>query len=251
MTDNNLTEQLKKACNPNTSESVLIELAKREDKEILALIAKNPNSPPNLLVELAEGYLEEIGENPALERILTENYSFIKNIYYKHFSCYLPQKNINPPTDWFLKAGAIHPESRIREFVATSDRTSNLLLEQLATDSVAEVRVAVANNFNASDQVLLKLSEDPNNDVRTAVAYNKKTRLLYKDFQDHSDDIVEKWIIEIEEKLNSCSEITFQTTAINVTSDSVDNLIFSLKDKGYQVENLTRPYGINAFRISR
>ena len=46
-------------------------------------------------------------------------------------------------------------------------------------------------------------------------------------------------------------EIVFQTTGIHVTSDSIDNLIFALKDKGYQVEDLTEPFGIKAFRISR
>ena len=251
MNNNTPAEQLFIAENPNTPAARLVELALSEDVKILKAIARNPNTPPSLLVKLSDEFLEEIGENPALSLILIENPNLVEDIYNKHFSHYYPEKNINPASNWFLKASAIHSNSKIREFVARSHRTSNLLLEQLATDSVAEVRIAVASNSNTPEPLLEKLSSDPDSDVRVAVAYAKQARLGLKLLEDYSNGIVENWIVEIEKELEQFPEITFQTTAIHVTSDSIDNLIFALKDRGYQVEDLTEPFGIKTFRISR
>lgn len=73
---NETKEQLQLAQNPNTPGEKLEELATLGESEILAAIASNPNSSPKLLVDLARDYLEEIGENSALDLTLLENLNF-------------------------------------------------------------------------------------------------------------------------------------------------------------------------------
>jgi len=89
-------QQLELAETPTTPASILEELAgNSEDKEILRAIAQNPNSPPDLLVELAREYLEEIGQNPALDLILLEDPGVAQRMfdrfYWRYKKSYLPK----------------------------------------------------------------------------------------------------------------------------------------------------------------
>ena len=186
-----MSENLSIAEDINTKAEQLRELAKTGDEKVLAAIARNPNTPSELLVELAGEYLDEIGNNPALELILFENPNFIEDISYKHFEDFLYKHekccSIWLP-DWFFKLAVFHSNYEIRSLIASNFHTPVSYLGKLAKDEHEYVRSGVADNENTPSFLLEKLAEDEDSDVRERVGFNENTpiSLLEKLAEDES-----------------------------------------------------------------
>ena len=160
--------------NINTPAEQLRELADTEDdKAILAAIARNPNTPIDLLIELASKYLDEIGQNPALELILIEHPNFIADIYYELDDDKICSETFLP--EWFIKLGSNHSESNIRYFIAINKSTSASYLQQLANDKNSYVRRGVAKNENIPVCVLEQLAKDEHKFVKKEIIKNPNT----------------------------------------------------------------------------
>lgn len=71
---------------------------------------------------------------------------------------------------WFDVVGK-YPE--MKEWVARNKTVPMRVLEQLAVDVDARVRVAVAMRNKLSKDLMLTLAEDPDPSVRERIAYNK------------------------------------------------------------------------------
>lgn len=168
MNNNTPAEQLFIAKNPNTPADQLLELALSEDVEILKAIATNPNTPPDLLVELAGGYLEKIGENPALDLILMENPNFLENIFYRleDWIYYYPEPYL--PL-WYLKKARKHSNCDLRRLVARSKNTPILFLKELIKDPNPFVRSEVIKHKKFSIFSVIRYILDRDELVRESV----------------------------------------------------------------------------------
>lgn len=176
---NNKTQQLEIANNTNTPALELEKLATlTTNREILKAIAKNPNTSPSTLLDLAGKYLEEIGENPALELIFLENPSFIADIFYQHYSdrSYEEERTVTPFPEWFVSKAFKHSDSKIREYIAENTFTPIFYLEKLAKDKNELVRIQVAANRKTLSKTLAKLSLDPHSKVKYTALENLLSR---------------------------------------------------------------------------
>ena len=65
-------------------------------------------------------YLDEIGENPALELILISDLNFVEDIFYRHYrnKSYAEGRNIIRFPNWYLYQGSKHSNPEIREYIA-------------------------------------------------------------------------------------------------------------------------------------
>ena len=146
------------------------------NSRIKAAIAQNPNSPPDLLVELSGRYLEEIGENPALELILLEDPNFLQRVFeYDMLKLGYFTHGYKPL--WYLEKAKKHSDHRLRDSVASSVYSPTSFLKELIKDPDLNVRLSVTSNKNTPVSLLLKALLD------------RKKKLEKKLEKDYSGDV--------------------------------------------------------------
>lgn len=189
------------ANNRNTPASILVDLAaSTQDKKILRAIAQNPNSPPDLLVELAGDYLEEIGNNPALDLMLMEVPDLILKIHERHFQ-YTYNGHI-PIPNWYLKLATSHNKSELRQFIAENEIIPISYLERLSEDPCPLVRCGVAINYRTPISILEKLALDPEPVVKIGLVSNPHSPLsVLEQFADDRNENV-KSLLSLNQNLS-------------------------------------------------
>ncbi|MEH1854683.1 MAG: hypothetical protein V7L11_24110 [Nostoc sp.] len=141
--------------NPNTSESLLLQLAERGISNVQMAIAKNPKAPLSLLNTFADWRYfpmhKAIARNPQapsaiLEKLAGENEKEIRDLVKNH-------PNISETA------------IAIINFIEGKPGTSIDLLERLASDRRASVRLLVAAHPSTPAKILEKLAQDTDEDV--------------------------------------------------------------------------------------
>ncbi|MEH1943241.1 MAG: hypothetical protein V7L01_23890 [Nostoc sp.] len=143
------------AQNPNTSESLLLQIAEDGSRNIKITIAENPKTPLSLLNKFADwrdfSMHQAIARNPQapsaiLEKLLGENTKEIRDLV-----------KIHPNVSETAIA--------IINFIEGKPGTSIELLERLASDRRASIRRLVAAHPSTPAKVLEKLAQDTDEDV--------------------------------------------------------------------------------------
>ncbi|BAY09262.1 hypothetical protein [Calothrix sp. NIES-2098] len=143
------------AQNPNTSESLLLKLAKKGRSDVEIAIAQNPKAPLSLLDKFADwrnsSMHQALARNPntpsaILEKLAGENPKEIREMVKKH-------PNVSETA------------IAIINFMEGKPGTSIDLLERLASDQRASVRLLVAAHPSTPAKVLEKLAQDTDEDV--------------------------------------------------------------------------------------
>ncbi|MBD2569230.1 hypothetical protein [Anabaena lutea] len=141
--------------NPNTSELLLHELAERGSSNVRQAIAQNPKAPLSLLNTFADWrnfrMHKAIAQNPQapsaiLEKLAGENVKEIRDLVKNH-------PNVSETA------------IAIINFIEGKPGTSIDLLERLASDRRASVRLLVAAHPSTPAKVLEKLVQDTDEDV--------------------------------------------------------------------------------------
>ncbi|MEH1821072.1 MAG: hypothetical protein V7L31_18660 [Nostoc sp.] len=141
--------------NPNTSESLLLQLAERGSSYVKMAITNNPKAPLSLLNTFADwrnfSMHKAIARNPEapsaiLEKLAGENEKEIRDLVKNH-------PNVSETA------------IAIINFIEGKPGTSIDLLERLASDRRASVRLLVAAHPSTPAKVLEKLAQDTDEDV--------------------------------------------------------------------------------------
>ncbi|MDZ8064416.1 MAG: hypothetical protein RMY64_02080 [Nostoc sp. DedQUE08] len=141
--------------NPNTSESLLLQLAEDGSWNIKIAIAENPKTPLSLLNTFADwrnfSMHKAIARNPQapsviLEKLAGENEKEIRDLVKNH-------PNVSETA------------IAIINFIEGKPGTSIDLLERLASDRRASVRLLVASHPSTPAKILEKLAQDTDEDV--------------------------------------------------------------------------------------
>ncbi|MEH2090230.1 hypothetical protein [Nostoc sp.] len=191
------------AQNPNTSESLLLQLAERGSSYVEMAIAQNPKTPLSLLNKFADwenfSMHEAIARNPQapsamLEKLAGENEKEVRDLV----------KN-NPNVSETAIA--------IINFIEGKPGTSIDLLERLASDRRASVRRLVAAHPSTPAKVLEKLAQDTDEDVPFKAANNPNATSTVLEF------FAESLVKQIQ-RLSSSNEIMLRQRAVQLARSS-------------------------------
>lgn len=191
------------AHNPNTSESLLLQLAERGSSYVEMAIAQNPKTPLSLLNKFADwenfSMHEAIARNPQapsaiLEKLAGEDEKEVRDLV----------KN-NPNVSETAIA--------IINFIDGKPGTSIDLLEQLASDRRASVRLLVAAHPSTPAKVLEKLAQDTDEYVSFKAASNPNATSTVLEF-------FAEFLVKKIQGLSSSNEIMLKRRAVQLARSS-------------------------------
>jgi hypothetical protein len=172
-------DRLSLAENKETSAEDLEVLSRDEAyPSILLAVSKNPNTPESVLTKMARReYFDVDGEELSLTSALAYN----ENISSEALEALAAKSSMsdydmaaigyNPKTPiHILREYAESDFSEVREAVAENPSTPRELLVALSDDYYASIRAAVASNDNTDEALLEKFVADEDSDVRSGAA---------------------------------------------------------------------------------
>ncbi|MBD2690405.1 hypothetical protein [Anabaena catenula] len=200
--------------NPNTSESLLLKLAQRGSSNVKQAIAQNPKAPLSLLNQFADwrDYAMHlaIGRNPQvpsaiLEKLAGENRNEIREMVKNH-------PNVSETA------------IAIINFIEGKPGTPIDLLERLASDRRASVRLLVAAHPSTPAKVLEKLAQDADEDVPfKAVSHPNATSTVLEFFAE--------FLVKQHQRVSPSNQAMYKRSAVrlversDITPKVVENLL--------------------------
>ncbi|MDZ7966465.1 MAG: hypothetical protein RM368_16055 [Nostoc sp. DedSLP03] len=200
------------AQNPNTSESLLLQLAEDGSWNIKIAIAENPKTPLSLLNKFADwrSMHEAIARNPQassaiLEKLAGENEKEIRDLVKNH-------PNVSETA------------IAIINFIEGKPGTSIDLLERLASDRRASVRLLVATHPSTPAKVLEKLAQDTDEDVPFKAASHPNATSTVLEF-------FAEFLVKQHQRVSSSNQIFYKQSALelvrrsDITPKVLENLL--------------------------
>lgn len=181
------------AKNPSTEPKLLAKLAYDLDKEIRAAVTNNPNTPSDILWTLGAEFPEKLLSNPVLELLFLENPELLETIPRETAIALL--KHEKAP-EWLLVQAIKTKDKDFCYVVARNSGIPDRILEKLAKEGDALIRISIAKNPSTSIDLLKKLVQDPINFVSVAAAkqITKKLSKYQINFSEdgtiHIDEII-------------------------------------------------------------
>lgn len=151
---------------------LLRKLAKDDHPDVLRSLAENPSTPLDVLFELWQSFPEQFVKNPLVSLLWLEGLGFLSEMPLDTFFS-LSRTPSLPRIFWEAVLG--HPDSDVREVIATSPYAPSDILGQLARDPEEGVRHTVAHHPNLPPDALEFLAQGENLRLRGNVAENLST----------------------------------------------------------------------------
>ncbi|MEH2059718.1 MAG: hypothetical protein V7K97_26895 [Nostoc sp.] len=189
--------------NPNTSESLLLQLAERGSSNVKMAIAQNPKAPLSLLNQFADWrnfrMHKAIARNPQapsaiLEKLAGENEKEIRDLVKNH-------PNVSETA------------IAIINFIEGKPGTSIDLLELLASDRRASVRPLVATHPSTPAKVLEKLAQDTDPNVPPQAANNPNANSTVLEF-------FAEFLVKQHQRVSPSNQAMYERSAVQLVSRS-------------------------------
>lgn len=200
--------------NPNTSESLLLQLAESGSSYVKMAIAQNPKAPLSLLNQFADwrnfSMHQAIARNPQapsaiLENLAGENEKEIRDLVKNH-------PNVSETA------------IAIINFIEGKPGTSIDLIERLASDQRASVRLLVAAHPSTPAKVLEKLAQDTDQDVPFKAASNPNATSTVLEF-------FAEFLVKQHQRVSRSNQIFYKRSALellersDITPKVLENLL--------------------------
>lgn len=202
------------AQNPNTSESLLLQLVQCGSSYVKMAIAQNPKAPLSLLNQFADwrnfSMHQAIARNPQapsaiLENLAGENEKEIRDLVKNH-------PNVSETA------------IAIINFIEGKPGTSIDLIERLASDQRASVRLLVAAHPSTPAKVLEKLAQDTDQDVPFKAASNPNATSTVLEF-------FAEFLVKQHQRVSRSNQIFYKRSALellersDITPKVLENLL--------------------------